>query len=251
MVFADASAYDRFMGRWSGPLARTTVERLDWDGVQRVLDVGCGPGALTGALVRQLGAGAVTAVDPSEPFVAAVRARHPGVDAHRSSAEHLPFGDGGYDVVLAQLVVHFMSDPVAGLREMLRVGRPGALVGASVWDHPGGRGPLSPYWRAAAQVDGGTEDHLPGAREGHLVQLLTEAGADGVQGDELAVELSFESFESWWEPFTLGVGTAGDHLAALDETARHELEEHCRAELGDGPFTCSSVAWWAQGVVPA
>lgn len=249
MAFADAAAYDRFMGRWSGPLARTTVARLDWSGVQRVLDVGCGPGALTTALVQRLSAAAVSAVDPSEPFVTAARERHPGVDVRRAAAEHLPFGDDGYDVVLAQLVVHFMADPVAGLGEMVRVARPGGLVGASVWDHAGGRGPLSPYWRAAAEGDPAStgESGLPGAREGHLESLLAEAGADHVTGTELSVELAFETFASWWEPFTAGVGTAGDHLAGLDAEGRRAQEERCHAALGDGPFTLTSVAWWAEG----
>jgi ubiquinone/menaquinone biosynthesis C-methylase UbiE len=91
---------------------------------QRALDVGCGPGALTAELVSRLGAVAVAAVDPSEPFVAAARERHPGVQVLRASAEHLPFPDRTFDASLAQLVVHFMSDPVAGLAEMARVTRP-------------------------------------------------------------------------------------------------------------------------------
>src|SRR6187551_1578775 len=144
-----AEAYDRFMGRYSVLLA---PQLADLGGVrpgQRVLDVGCGPGSLTGELVRRVGGDAVAAVDPSEPFVAAAKARHPAVDVRRASAEHLPFEDGVFDAALAQLVVHFMADPVAGLREMARVTRPGGIAAACVWDHGGGRGPLSPFWRAA------------------------------------------------------------------------------------------------------
>ena len=83
---------------------------------QRVVDVGCGPGALTTELVRRVGADGVSAVDPSEPFVAAAKERHPGVDVRLASAEQLPFGDDEFDRALAQLVVHFMADPVKGLR---------------------------------------------------------------------------------------------------------------------------------------
>ena len=99
-----------------------------------MLDVGCGPGALTAELVRRLGPGSVSAVDPSEPFVAAARERHPGVDVQRASAEELPFEDQEFDAALAQLVVHFMADPVAGLREMARVTREQGVVAACVWD---------------------------------------------------------------------------------------------------------------------
>jgi len=112
-----ADAYDRFMGRYSVLLAPQLVALAGAVAGQRVLDVGCGPGALTTELVRQLGPAAVTAVDPSGSFVAAARERHPGVAVERASAEQLPFADQAFDAALAQLVVHFMADPVAGLRE--------------------------------------------------------------------------------------------------------------------------------------
>jgi ubiquinone/menaquinone biosynthesis C-methylase UbiE len=137
-----ADAYDRFMGGYSAPLAPLLAAFADVRAGMHVLDVGCGPGALTAELVRRLGAGAVSAVDPLEPFVAAVRQRHPGVSVQRATAEKLPFGDGTFDAALAQLVVHFMADPVAGLREMARVTRTHGVVAACVWDHAGGKGPL-------------------------------------------------------------------------------------------------------------
>src|SRR5206468_5388483 len=117
-------------------------------GGQRLLDVGCGPGALTAELVNRVGPNAVSAVEPSASFVAAARERLPGVDMRQTGAERLPFGDAAFDAALAQLVVHFMVDPVAGLREMGRVTRPGGVVAACVWDHAGGRGPLSAFWQA-------------------------------------------------------------------------------------------------------
>ena len=112
-----AEAYDRFMGRYSIPLAPQLADFARVRGPntdQRVLDVGCGPGALTTELVRRLGPSAVAAVDPSEPFVEAVRARLPGVHVELAPAEHLPFGDHAFDATIAQLVVHFMRDPSAG-----------------------------------------------------------------------------------------------------------------------------------------
>ena len=125
-----ADAYDRFMGRFSEPLADEFVAVAGLRPGQQVLDVGCGPGALTRRLVAALGADAVAAVDPSAPFVAAVQERCPGVDVRRAAAEDLPFDDDTFDLALAQLVVHFMQDPVAGLREMARVTRPGGVVAA-------------------------------------------------------------------------------------------------------------------------
>src|SRR5580765_4586183 len=143
------------MGRYSMPLAPAFADFAAVTAGRRVLDVGCGPGALTTELAQRLGPEAVSAVDPSESFVAAARERHPGVTVQRAAAEELPFEDDAFDVSLAQLVVHFMSDPEAGLREMARVTREGGVVAACVWDHAGGRGPLSPYWDAARELDPG------------------------------------------------------------------------------------------------
>ena len=246
-----AEAYDRFMGRYSVQLAAQLAEFGGVEAGQRVLDVGCGPGALTGELVRRVGAEAVTAVDPSAPFVAAAKARHPAVEVQRASAEQLPFDDGIFDVALAQLVVHFMADPVAGLREMARVTRPGGVVAACVWDHAGDRTPLAVFWRAARELDPGAQDEsaLAGAREGHLAELLAEARLTSVEEATLQATLEFASFEDWWEPFTLGVGPAGAYVGTLDDAPRGLLRERCDELLGAPPFTVSSVAWAARGLV--
>ncbi len=178
-----AEAYDRFMGRYSLLLSPQLADLAGVGNGQRVLDVGCGPGALTAELVGRLGPAAVAAVDPSEPFVAAARARYPGVDVQRASAEQLPFPGQSFDAALAQLVVHFMSDPVAGLAEMARVTRRDGVVVACVWDHAGGRGPLSLFWQAAREIDPGVHDEsqLAGAREGHLGELFKAAGLQEIE----------------------------------------------------------------------
>jgi SAM-dependent methyltransferase len=244
-----AEAYDRFMGRYSAPLAPRLADYAGVDPGQRALDVGCGPGALTGELVTRLGAEAVTAVDPSESFVIAARERHPGVDVRHAAAEELPFPDAEFDVALAQLVVHFMADPVAGLGEMARVTRPGGSVAACVWDHGGRRGPLSLFWTAVRQLDPAARDEseLTGARAGHLADLFRAAGVRDVDDTELAVRVDYASFDDWWEPFTLGVGHAGAHVAGLDAVRRGELKERCRQLAPVAPFTLEAIAWAARG----
>src|SRR3954454_14820344 len=140
------------MGRFSEPLAPLFADVLRaLDG--RILDVGCGPAVLTAELVSRYGAERVDAIDPTPGFVAAARDRLPGVDVRVGSAEELPYADESYGAAYAQLVVHFMRDPVRGLAEMGRVTRPDGLVAACVWDHGGGRGPLSLFWSVVAELD--------------------------------------------------------------------------------------------------
>ncbi len=246
----EAVAYDRFMGRYSVPLAPLFVDVSGVTSGQRVVDVGCGTGALTAELVRRSGPGAVAAVDPSELFVAAAQERHPGADVRRASAEQLPFDDAAFDAALAQLVVHFMADPVAGLREMGRVTRPRGVVAACVWDHHSGTGPLSLFWEAAHDVDSDVEGEaqLAGAREGDLGELLREAGLREVEESTLSVSVEHPSFEEWWEPFTLGVGPAGAYVSGLDATRQARLRERCRAMLPAPPFLVTAQAWAARGL---
>jgi SAM-dependent methyltransferase len=246
----DADAYDSFMGRYSVLLAPPFADLARVTEGQRALDVGCGPGALTAELVGRLGAPAVSAVDPSPPFVASARERHPGVDVQQANAGSLPFSGGSFDVALAQLVVHFMSDPVAGLREMSRVTRPGGVVAACVWDHAGGQGPLSLFWQAARDLDPRVEDEsaLAGAREGHLTELLSSAGLRSVEEVPLSVDVEHPSFEEWWQPYTLGVGPAGDYFAGLSTDAQERLREHCRRALPTPPFVLTARAWSATGL---
>jgi SAM-dependent methyltransferase len=245
-----AEAYDRFMGRYSVQLSPQLADLAAVSAGERVLDVGCGPGALTAELVARVGEDAVSAVDPSETFVAAARERHPGVDVQVATAEQLPFPDGAFDAALAQLVVHFMTDPVAGLREMKRVTTPGGIVVACVWDHAGDRTPLSAFWQAARELDPATHDEsaLPGAREGQLGELFAEAGLTSVEETSLEATSRFESFEEWWELFTLGVGPAGAYARRLDDESLARLQARCAEVLPSAPFTLSTWAWAARGL---
>src|SRR3954452_24537592 len=247
-----ADSYDRFMGRYSALLAERFADFAGVGDTQRALDVGCGPGALTAELVARLGTERVTAVDPSQSFVAAARERHPGVEVALGAAEHLPFADDAFDVALAQLVVHFIADPVAGLREMARVVRAGGVVAACVWDHAGGRTPIGVFWLAVRERDPATHDEsdLNGARAGPPAALFREAGLAGAEEAELAVTVRHPSFEDWWQPLTLGVGPAGAYVAALDDGARADVRERLRRVLGDGPFDMTGTVWAVRAALP-
>lgn len=245
----DGEAYDRFMGRYSRPLAARLADWLEVSDGQRALDVGCGPGALTGHLVDRLGADRVSAVDPSPPFVEVCRSRFPGVDVRQATAEALPYDDDAFDVTGCGLVVHFMQDPVGGFTEMARVTRGGGWVGATVWDLCGRREPMAPMWSALEEIDPGHpgERQLPGGAEGQLVEILEGAGLRDVEGTRMSVTLTHPTFEEWWEPYLHGVGPVGEAVAALDPVRREQLRATLRERLGDGPFDLTAVAFAARG----
>ncbi len=247
---AGTAAYDRFMGRYSIPLASPFA---DFAGVVRglrVLDVGCGPGALTSELVRRVGEAATSAVDPSESFLIAIKERYSLSDVQKSTAERLPFRDHTFDAALAQLVVHFMDEPVVGLREMARVTVDDGIVAACVWDHGSGGGPLTIFWEAAHELDVSVQDEsrLAGVRQGHLGQLFREAGLKGVEEILLAISVAHPSFDDWWEPYTFGVGPAGKYVQGLDSARQARLRELCRQMLPTPPFVVTAEAWAARGV---
>lgn len=249
-MFDSSADYDRFMGRYSVPLAREFVQFAAVKPGQSALDVGCGPGALTGQLVELLGDAAVAAVDPSPRFVDTTRARYPGIDAREATAEDLPFDNRTFDVVMAQLVVHFMSDPIAGLAEMKRVARRGGVVAACVWDFARGRTPLTVFWDAARHLDPSveTEVHMPGAREGDLGELFASAGITQIEEGFIEIEVTHPNFEDWWNPFTLSVGPAGAYVDSLSLEGKAKLREMCRSQLPEESFVLTSRAWAARGV---
>jgi SAM-dependent methyltransferase len=253
VAFGSADSYARFMGRFSEPLAPLFADLVEVPAEGRVLDVGCGPGVLTAVLAERYGADRVDAIDPSPAFVAAARERLPGVDVREGTAEQLPYADDAYAASCAQLVVHFMADPPAGLAEMVRVTRPGGPVAACVWDHGGDRGPLSAFWSAVGELDPQAmgERWSTGSREGDLPRLFGDAGLKDVQAGELAVTIRMQSFEDWWAPYEEPAGSVGDYLATRTPDQVAELRELCRSRLPDGPFELTAWTWTATGRSPS
>ncbi len=250
------TAYDGFMGRYSRPLADVFADAVGVSRGQTALDVGCGPGALTAVLVERLGTDAVFACDPSAPFVAECAARHPGVDVRLGRAEALPFDDGRFDVALAQLVLHFVTDPEHAAVELRRVVRSGGVVAACVWDFAEGMEMLRHFWDAALTVDPNAPDEgrtLRFGRQGEIVELFLGAGLDDVAETTLHVSTQYDSFDQFWGGFLAGVGPAGAFCVALSDESRAALRQELFRRVGspEGSFTLRAMARCAHGRVPA
>jgi SAM-dependent methyltransferase len=255
---SSADVYDRHIGRYGPQLARALIEFAEIEPGMRALDVGCGPGALTAALAERLGTGRVCGAEPSEAFAAACRARLPEVDVVVAAAESLPFPDGTFDAALSQLVVNFMRDAEAGVREMVRVTRPGGPVASCVWDYAGEMTLLRAFWDAAREVDperASAADEgvvMRWCREGELAELWRTAGLRQVRFGQLVVSASYTGFEELWSPLPTGIAPSGAFCKSLDDDRRAGLHDAFRRRLGvgDGPFELTARAWTVVGAVP-
>ena len=250
---APAEQYDRFMGRYAPTLAVALADAAGVTSGMRVLDVGCGPGGLTGELVARAGGAGVAAIDPATQFAEACRARHPDADVRVGAAEQLPWADGEFDAALSQLVIGFMRDPDRGVAEMMRVTRPGGTVAVCMWDiATGGMTMLRVFWEAVRSIDPAAqgERQMAGTAEGDIAERFSRAGLVDVEDGALDARADYTGFEDFWEPFTFAVGPAGAYLASLADERQAAVREACRAALPDGPFSLDARAWFARGTVP-
>jgi SAM-dependent methyltransferase len=254
MTFAvSGDAYDRFMGRYSQGLAPAFADFAGIRSGLTALDVGCGSGVLTEELARRLGAENVAGIDPS-PMLDAAEARLPGADLRRGAAEALPWPDDSFDAALAQLVIHFMDDPAAGVGEMARVTRPGGVVAACTWDFAGGGMQLlGTFWKAVRAVDptAPTEATSFGTPE-ELEALWRGQGLEHAEVEALDVTSRYDDFDELWGSFLLGVGPAGEFATALEPEAQAAVREEYYRLLGEpaGAFELGARASAARGRVP-
>jgi SAM-dependent methyltransferase len=248
-------AYDSFMGRYSRSLAAPFADQVGIAHGQVVLDVGCGPGALTSELVARLGAAAVFAFDPSPPFVAACAERHPGVDVRLGRAEAIPFGDDTFDHAMAQLVLHFVTEPEDAMAELRRVVRSGGTIAACVWDFAKEMEMLRHFWDAALAVDPDAPDEARTLRfgtEGELSELFATAGLDDIVETTLTVGSTYSGFDELWSGFLGGIGPAGAYCVALPEDQRALLRDELFTRVGSpaGSFSLAATARTTTGRVP-
>ncbi len=233
------AAYDSFMGRFSRRLAPVFADFAGVGAGERVLDVGAGTGALTEELVRR-GAQAAAA-EPAPAFAESLRRRFPDLDVRETGAEELPWPGDSFDVALAQLVVSFMNDAEAGVREMARVA--GGRVAVCMWDME--------EQQLLASVNHVRErmgDAGPEPRRYRTAAELQELLGPDAEVAALDVVADYEGFEDYWASVLGGAGPLGEWVASLDDARRETARTELIRELGDpsGPFTLSGRAWAAK-----
>lgn len=258
-MFGDATAYERFMGRWSAQLAPRFLDEVGMPAPRRVLDVGSGTGNLAREVAERFPGTTVIGVDPSVPFVDAARKRATGLGGRVrfevGRVDELPLDDGEMDAALAMLVLPFVPDADRAVAQMRRVTRPGGVLAAAVWDYGERMQMLRLLWDAAARLDptvvGQDEATMPLGRPGGLLDLWQRAGLEGVDGGRVGVSTLFEDFDDYWEPFLLGQGPAGAYVAGLPDAGREALRAELASSVGAAPFNLTATAWWVRGTVPA
>jgi SAM-dependent methyltransferase len=240
--------YERYVGRWSRRLAPQFLSWLALAPGLRWLDVGCGTGALSAAILEHCAPAALAAVEPSEGFRTSAQRNLAGRAAlHAGKAEALPLPDGAVDAVVSGLVLNFVPDARAALAEMARVASAGGTIAAYVWDYAGKMELMRHFWDAAAALDAHAAKldeglRFPLCHPEALARLFRGAGLQRVETTALEVPTPFDSFEDYWQPFLGGQGPAPAYAMSLDEAARSRLRERLRERLPE-PIALSARAW--------
>ena len=258
-AWSAGSSYDAYMGRWS---RRIAPGFLDWlarpDGLDW-LDVGCGTGALSSAILARCKPRSLIGIEPSAGFLARARENVPDPRAGFATGDGqaLPLADASRDVVASALVLNFVPDRGKALSEMKRVARPGGTVGFYVWDYPGGGIEfMRAFWNAATALDPAASDLAEGGRFPFctgtgLAALAVAAGLKAVQTTAIEVSTLFRDFEDYWHPFTLGVGPAPGYCMSLEPEARDRLRDRLRESLSpapDGTIALKARAWAVKAI---
>jgi len=247
-------SYDRYMGRWSRQIAPRFLAWLDAAAGSDWLDVGCGTGALTAAIITQSEPKSVVSVDPSAGFLAKARANVPDarVDFRTGDAQALPIEEGSKDIIVSGLVLNFVPDRPKALAEMKRVARAGAIIGFYVWDYPGGGVEfMRAFWNAAITLDPNASDltedlRFPFCTPDGLRKLADAAGLVSVDVTAIEAPCVFKDFEDFWHPFTLGAGPAPGYCMSLPPAARERLRLNLSETLprqADGSIHLRTRAW--------
>jgi len=252
------NSYEQYVGRWSRQVAPRFLSWLDVPAGRRWLDVGCGTGALCATIVDRCSPSMVAGVEPSAGFLDAARQNlGERVNFHQGSATAIPLGDGSVDVAVSALVLNFVPDPPAALREMARVAGKGGVVAVYVWDYAGKMELMRTFWDAAVELDPDAARldegvRFPLCRPEALEALFGAAPLQDVRVAPIDVPTVFANFEDFWQPFLGGQGPAPGYVTSLGEDARTRLRDNLRERLpanAAGAIALTARAWAARATV--
>jgi SAM-dependent methyltransferase len=258
-LWSNPQAYEAYMGRWSRPVAHVFLTWLAAPPNQAWVDVGCGTGALTEAILETAQPQSVIGVDPSSEFLDLARTQAPDsrVSFVTGGAEAIPLPSDSADLVVSGLALNLVSDYRAGLREKIRVARSGGTVAAYVWDFAGQMQPVRAFWDAAVALDPAASDHdhatrFPICQPEPLLDLFQEACLQRVNVAALKIPLSFRDFDEYWRPHLLpGSSHAQRYMATLNPSQHEALRSRLEAALPlapDGSLRLTARAWAVQGL---
>ncbi|HEX9760721.1 MAG TPA: methyltransferase domain-containing protein [Candidatus Acidoferrales bacterium] len=260
LMFFAPEAYEKQMGRWSRRLAPLLVEFAQVQDGDRVLDVGTGIGSVALTAAAGSNAAGIVGLDPATPYVQYAQRRSPDrrLRFAAGDAQQLPFRQHSFDVCLSCLVLNFIPDAARAVGEMRRVIRPGGVVAACVWEYGGGMEMLRTFWDAVVALDPAAEPrderHMPYCRPGELAALWKAAGFEQVEEAPLTIDMTFASFEDYWQPFTMGQAPSGSYVFSLSPDGRARLQARLREELmrsqPSGELTLQGRALGVRGRVP-
>jgi len=257
-VWKDTDGYEAYVGRWSRPLAEEFLAWFTVPKASRWLDVGCGTGALTAAVLNVAAPIAVLGIDSSAAFVADATAHiaDPRVRFDVGDAGSLPVANDSYDAVVAGLVLNFLPDPSVAVAEMARAARPGGAVGAYVWDYSGGMQRMRYFWEAVAATDAAAAALDPSpqfsmCQPGPLAELFRAGNLGDIEVDVIDLPMVFRDFDDFWLPYLLvGSSSAQRYVTSLGDDQRMALREQLRATLPmapDGSLHLIDRAWVVRG----
>lgn len=256
-VWDAGNAYEQFMGHWSAEVASRFLAWLDLNASQTWLDVGCGTGALTRAVIDHANPETVVGLDPSLGFVQYASQQTKLSTFVIADGSALPFADHVFDVVISGLALNFMPQPESALAEMCRITKSGGMVAAYIWDYSGQMEFLRYFWDAAVALDAGAKSlhegyRFPICQPEPLRQLWQAANLKKVTVDAIDIPTKFVSFDAYWQPFTVGNFPAPNYVMSLDDKRRNKLCDYLLRTLPiaeDGSIHLMARAWAVRGVV--
>lgn len=251
------SPYEQYIGRWSRRIAPPFVAWLDRPAGQRWLDVGCGTGALSAAILERCAPGSLTGVEPSADF-RRLAAQSLGSRSLllAGDAATLPLESGTCDVVVSGLVLNFVPDVSKALAEMCRVTVREGTVAAYVWDYAGRMEIIRTFWDAAASLDEAAAQLHEGIRfpicsPSALRDAFERAGLEHVETTSFESTAKFADFDDYWRPFLGGQGPAPAYAMSLTVQKRAALRARLQAALppaADDSIALPARAWAVRGV---